>query len=694
MMAPFFLKRALAMAWATFLLHGLTVQAADLPPLNQLVSSYASERTTAGVMFDVEAKNDIVIYGVDINTIVQNSADVEMWTKEGTYKGYEKDASAWTLLFNSTLECNGIDVPTPIPTGSFDPVVMKASNRRSFYITFPKGASLRYITGNEEGQEYKSNDDLTIFEGIARRVGFDSAMYSPRVWSGGLNYLVGSPPTLEPTSSPTIKPTTGSPTPVPTRQPTASPTTEEERFKTFATSFDSTSTSAGNMFDITTKNDIVIHEIGINTYKKSDVNVQVWTKQGTYQNFDKDISAWTPIANVTVQGQGLNVPTMIPIGSFEPVTIMRRSKQAFYITCDGPYLRYSMGVSEGRDIGSNEDLILHEGVGKRLPITAATMSPRVWNGVIKYEVVVIPTPAPTTGAPTRDFTGLELATTTYYPTDDTYIQEGVESPQGAKALLLVDGTPKRVALFQFDISNLRGVDAIAKATFRVYALTDSPNGGDVSVIQDGYIDENSSTWDNVIYGSFAGIPTGSLGAVIANTYYDIDITKAFFDRIPPSFIVRLASSNSDGVMFRSTNGAVDNGPMLTIEFATPSNSLVMHSVFGTESPTPSPTKEKDWSNPPEPSNPPSRYFNYDPDSKYGPDNWDDVDHDRFWSQYDNLDVSLSDNRCRRGQRQSPRNLCRTSDECLEFHQPRPRVRFKSYFEMFVMFQLIEFHVVL
>jgi len=662
-----------ATAILVLIMQVLAIQAADLPPLSQLATSYEAERTTSGVMFDLEAKKDLVIYGIDINTIHNSPARLEMWIKEGSYKGFEKDASAWTNIFNSTVNGNGMGVPTPIPTGSFGPIVLKANETRSLYIAYPQGANLRYFTGTEEGLPAASNDDLVIYEGIARRVGFDSAIYSPRVYSGALNYMVGSPPTAAPTAVPTQKPTTANPTNAPTIRPTSSPTTIESRFNTFATSFDSSTTSAGTMFDIKTKDrDIMIHTLGFNTYKKSDISIEVWTREGTYTLFEKDISGWTRLVNMTLEGQGLDVPTILPYGSFDPIAIRRDTRQAFYIRTTGPFIRYSDGVSEGRVVSSNEDIILFEGAGKRKEITGATMSPRIWNGVIKYETIVMPTPAPVTNAPTRDLTGLELATTTYYPIHDTYIQKGITASQSGKVQLLVDGAPKRVSLFHFDISNINGANAITKAVFRVYALTDSLKGGDFSIIQDGYIDD-SSNWDNVIYGDFEGFKVGSLGPVTAKTYYEIDITDAFSDRIPNTFILRVGSDNADGVMYRSSASAVKNGPMLIIEFATPPNSIVMHEVFGTESPTSAPTSERVWPDLRTPSNPPSRYFNYNPNSRYGPDNWGRISHDRFWSQYEGLDSDLSDNRCSRGKRQSPRNLCRTSDECLEFHQPRPRV---------------------
>ncbi|KAL7473975.1 hypothetical protein ACHAXS_014245 [Conticribra weissflogii] len=503
-----------------------SVQAADVPPLNQLTTSFNAERMSAGFMFDIEAKNHIAIHGLDINTKATGTTMMELWTKAGTFKGHEKNPSEWRLVFNSTVEGNGIDVPTSIPAGSFSPILVNANEKQAFYIACPNGACQGYILGTMEGSVVGSNGDMTIYEGIGRRFGFEGAIYSPRIWSGSLYYSLapGPEPTPNPTSLPTPNPTEG-PTRSLTIAPTTNPTTVNEKLNKLQTPFDSSTTSAGNMFDITTKeNDIEIREIGINTYKSTYVNIQIWTKEGSYQSYDKDLTAWTKVADLTVKGQGLDMPTMIEAGSFEPIAIRRNSRQAFYITSDGPNIRYSNGSSEGKEFESNSHLVLYEGVGKRTPITAATMSPRVWNGILKYEIVFMPTQVPTP-APTP------LPTTT--PT--------------AMPSLRPTNRP-----------------------------THSPTN-------------------------------------------------------------------------RQTKPPTDR----------PSNAPTNRPVVSLDS----------WE-----FKQPSTYFNYDPSSKYGPDNWGKVKSDRFWDRYERLITSL-DNKCESGNRQSPRNLCRTSDECLEFHQPRPRVSF-------------------
>mgnify|MGYP000570527716 CR=1 FL=1 len=74
----------------------------------------------------------------------------------------------------------------------------------------------------------------------------------------------------------------------------------------------------------------------------------------------------------------------------------------------GPYLRAAKGTSVGRQSRANSDVVVYEGAGKRYPIEEATFSPRVWNGILEYQVVEVPTPAPTTAAPTTGTFRLRL----------------------------------------------------------------------------------------------------------------------------------------------------------------------------------------------------------------------------------------------------------------------------------------------
>lgn len=361
----------------------------------QLVTTYESDHSSAGIMFNMQARNNtLIIRGMDINAIKRASDDgarLEIWTKEGTFRGYELDQNAWTLWMNETVRGNGLDIPTSIPREVFSPMTISAHEERAFYVAFTDGPFLRYSKGQGNNEDYFANDDMILSKnGASKRKGFKGGILYPRVFNGAIHYETISP---KRESSTNIVEDIRSPTFHPTSSPTA-------QTKVFATQFKSSATYAGSMFDIVAKVDMEISSIAFNTWRTDDISVQLYTREDTYSGHDKDISHWKLHANVTVRGNGLDQPTYFPKNGFDPILVRRNKRMAFYIATDGPYMRVSKGKSEGAPSQSNSDLVIYEGAGKRHPIDAATFTPREWNGIIEYQVVDLPTLAPTTLRPT------------------------------------------------------------------------------------------------------------------------------------------------------------------------------------------------------------------------------------------------------------------------------------------------------
>ena len=150
---------------------------------------------------------------------------------------------------------------------------------------------------------------------------------------------------------------------LPKKSPTSLPTTSPTYgIRTFTTSFDSSATYAGHMFDLFAKENIEIQNFAFNTWKTDSIPIKLYMRDFSYKGHDKDISGWTLLADVTVQGNGLDKPTYFPEGSFDPILIRRNKRMAFYITTtDGPYLR----ASKGTQSRANADLAIFDGVGKR-----------------------------------------------------------------------------------------------------------------------------------------------------------------------------------------------------------------------------------------------------------------------------------------------------------------------------------------
>ena len=397
----------------------------------------------------------------------------------------------------------------------------------------------------------------------------------------------------------------------------------------------------------------------------------MYTRQGSYKGVDKDSTKWNKLIDSTYLGAGIDRPTMIPSDTFRRIKIKRGQRQSFYVaTPEGPFLRATKYTQVGDEVASNDHLIYYTGLGKRVGFEGASVKNRIANSVIVYEVIEDMT---LEEPPIQD--GMETTSYEFFPTDSTYIQSNMTDDNSGKTQMLVDGRPKRITLLRFDLSSLTLSPVVIKrAKIKLYAMTTSQFGGAFSIFPDGDFDQNSVTWDNSPYSTVKGIDAGVInGPIVEKTFYLKDITKQFVNGIPSSIVVRIASDNSSGVMYRSPAGDSTNGPVLQVVFASDPAKQSWIELFGTYAPTPAPTIDPEWENPKTVSDPGRDYFNYNPRSKYGPNKWDEIDHDRWYDQYWRLDANLDSNRCMRGERQSPQDLCQTWDECEEFHEPRTRV---------------------
>lgn len=249
--------------------------------------------------------------------------------------------------------------------------------------------------------------------------------------------------------------------------------------------------------------------------------------------------------------------------------------------------------------------------------------------------------------------------------------------------LRVDADPKCITLIKFDISSLNGGTdqaplSVHGATLRMNALTGSEFGGSVSVYYNLDFNETDANADSD--GSWTNLTetyenVAQFGTVIRDKAYSVDIINAFRKRpLPATFSVRITSDIDDGVDWSSIEGI--KGPRVIFDIAyDPADQSDLAETFGTDEPTQSPTITKTWENNPVPSNPPARYFNYDPTSDYGPNRWRKGKGTTDLRIWENLKTDRTTNKCGSGTLQSPRDLCvdQTTHACDEKHEIRRAV---------------------
>ena len=85
------------------------------------------------------------------------------------------------------------------------------------------------------------------------------------------------------------------------------------------------------MFDVVAKPDshVIINAFDDNDEETDDVQIQVYTRDGTWVGYDKNASDWQNMGLYTVQGGGRGNPTHVVLNS--SVVVPSNSTRAFYI---------------------------------------------------------------------------------------------------------------------------------------------------------------------------------------------------------------------------------------------------------------------------------------------------------------------------------------------------------------------------
>jgi hypothetical protein len=157
-----------------------------------LATSYVSNNSNKGEMFNVVATNAITVICFDLNLILGSTGSYEIYYKVGSYVGSENNAAAWTLIgSNPSVPCVGFDFPSPmnIPVNLFIP----AGQTYAFYVTATNVAAttgIRY-TNNAGYTNIASDANVSIAGGIGKAYPFLTS-YPNRSFNGTLHYGPGN----------------------------------------------------------------------------------------------------------------------------------------------------------------------------------------------------------------------------------------------------------------------------------------------------------------------------------------------------------------------------------------------------------------------------------------------------------------------------------------------------------------------
>ncbi|MFF4573950.1 DNRLRE domain-containing protein [Streptomyces sp. NPDC001410] len=157
------------------------------------------------------------------------------------------------------------------------------------------------------------------------------------------------------------------------------------------------------------------------------------------------------------------------------------------------------------------------------------------------------------------------ATTTFTPVADTYVQDSTPSTNyGTSTQFVVDNSPVRQSFLKFTVSGV--TDPVTNAKLRIRTVSGnngSSNGGTFKAMTDTTWSETGTTWNNK--PAIDGSTLGTLGSVVKNTWYEIDVTSLVTGN--GTFSIGATSPNSDGAYYDSRESGAD-APQLVITTGT------------------------------------------------------------------------------------------------------------------------------
>jgi hypothetical protein len=155
----------------------------------------------------------------------------------------------------------------------------------------PDTPFIRYTNGVGVGEIAASNDDLTLYEGVALSAPFRNVL-EPRMWNGDffmMLFRMLQVVTLRPIS--------------------------KEALDKMGSGQD------GIMFDVLAYQDINLTAFDLHLFDLEKVGVQIYTKKGSFDVSGKTCDDWKLVGDFEVEGQRMNAAMKVMLGSKDAVSV-------------------------------------------------------------------------------------------------------------------------------------------------------------------------------------------------------------------------------------------------------------------------------------------------------------------------------------------------------------------------------------
>lgn len=187
----------------TLLLTGLS--SIPLCCVGATLTTAPANNGSGGIFMDLTALvNPLFVTSFDtpFGGTVGSEAQVQVWTRPGSYAGFTGSSDGWTLVETVITTRNGASVNSPLVLAN--PIELLPSQVKAVYLqcVFPEttGTGIRYTgTAASPPQTLWENSDIRLFSDTARTgfVAFGGTQFTPRCFSGNVNYeIVPEPASL------------------------------------------------------------------------------------------------------------------------------------------------------------------------------------------------------------------------------------------------------------------------------------------------------------------------------------------------------------------------------------------------------------------------------------------------------------------------------------------------------------------
>ncbi|CBZ31088.1 conserved hypothetical protein [Leishmania mexicana MHOM/GT/2001/U1103] len=148
-----------------------------------------------GIMFDVVAKNNTICitklsFIPDANTV----ATVRLYTRSGSFMGFERDAEAWTKLFEEEM---ALKDTWEVTLENFEPITVPGGARVGIFLHTTSGSGVLFFSENEglqgkTGDVEEENDDIGITIGKKSESAnpFVAVQSQKRLLKGSITYTL------------------------------------------------------------------------------------------------------------------------------------------------------------------------------------------------------------------------------------------------------------------------------------------------------------------------------------------------------------------------------------------------------------------------------------------------------------------------------------------------------------------------